>query len=69
VYLSGTFTRSSDDELAARYPSRHDYVTRVKRAADYLAVTGYITHADGRVLIADAKGEPLPAGVTRNQPD
>jgi hypothetical protein len=54
VYLSGTFTRSSDDELAARYPSGHDYVTRVKRAADHLAATGYITNGDRSALIADA---------------
>jgi hypothetical protein len=36
LYLSGTFTRSSDEELVARYRSRHGYVTRVKRAADRL---------------------------------
>jgi hypothetical protein len=60
VYLSGTFTRSSDDELVARYRSRQGYVTRVKRAADHLAATGHITHDDRRTLIADAEDEPLP---------
>ncbi len=60
VYLSGTFTPSRDDELVARYPSRYDYVTRVKRAADYLAAAGYITHDDRKTLIAAAQDQPLP---------
>jgi hypothetical protein len=59
VFLSGAFTRFTDDELAARYPVRHWYVRRVERAADDLAAKGYITHKDRRALIAAAKEEPL----------
>jgi hypothetical protein len=40
VFLSGTFTPFSDDELRARYSSRQDYVMRVRRAADHLAARG-----------------------------
>jgi hypothetical protein len=61
VFLSGTFTRFSDDELFARYAERHEYVKRVKRAADQLAAQGYITNEDRKALIAAAQHEPLPA--------
>jgi Alpha/beta hydrolase domain len=60
VFISGTFTRFSDDELVARYRSRHKYIKRVKRAADHLAVRGYITNTDRTALIAVAEHEPLP---------
>ena len=60
VFISGTFTRFSDDELVDRYRSRDKYITRVKRAADHLAVWGYITNTDRTALIAAAEHEPLP---------
>jgi hypothetical protein len=60
VFISGTFTRFSDDELVARYRSRENYVNRVTRAADHLAMRGYITHTDRTALIAAAEHEPLP---------
>ena len=60
VFISGTFTRFSDDELLTRYRSRHQYVMRVKRAADLLASKRYITNEDRKALIAAAEGEPLP---------
>jgi hypothetical protein len=60
VFISGTFTRFSDDELVVRYRSRDRYVKRVKRAADHLAVRGYITNTDRTALIAAAEREPLP---------
>ena len=66
VFLSGTFTRFSDDELLSRYPSRADYVQRVKRAANDLAARRYITQEDRKALIAAAGHEPLPAGISRN---
>ena len=60
VFISGTFTRFSDGELLSRYPSRRQYVKRVKRAADTLAAKGYITHKDRKALIAAAEDEELP---------
>jgi hypothetical protein len=62
VLISGTFTRSTDDELLTRYPSRRQYVKRVRLAADSLAARGYITNKDRRALIAAARSEPLPCG-------
>lgn len=59
-FLSGTFTRFSDDEIRSRYGSRDEYVKRIKRAADHLAARRYITLADGKALIAAARIEPLP---------
>jgi Alpha/beta hydrolase domain len=59
VFISGTFTRFTDDQLVARYSSRHEYVKRVKRAADHLAAAGYITDDDRKALIAAAEDEPL----------
>jgi hypothetical protein len=59
VFLSGTFTRFTDDALSARYPVRDSYVRRVERAADDLAARDYITHKDRKALIATAKEEPL----------
>ena len=61
VFLGGTFERFSDEELLARYPTRHGYVKRVKRAADDLDDRGYITRKDRRALIKAAEDEPLYA--------
>jgi Alpha/beta hydrolase domain len=63
VFISGTFTRFSDDELLDRYRSQDQYVSRVRLAADHLAATGYITNADRMALIAAAEHEPLPEGL------
>jgi Alpha/beta hydrolase domain len=63
VFISGTFTRFSDDDLDARYRSCDEYVKRVKRAADHLAARGYITNTDRRASIAAAEHEPLPEGI------
>ena len=60
VFISGTFTRFSDDELLDRYRSRDQYLSRVRRAADHLAASGYITNPDRMALIAAAEREPLP---------
>ena len=60
VFISGTFTRFSDDELLDRYRSRDQYARRVRRAADHLAASGYITNPDRMALIAAAECEPLP---------
>ena len=60
VFISGTFTRFSDDELLNRYRSREQYARRVRRAADHLAASGYITSPDRMALIAAAEREPLP---------
>ena len=40
--------------------SRHEYVKRVKRAADHLAAKAYISSQDRKALIAAAEDEPLP---------
>jgi hypothetical protein len=66
VFISGTFTRFSDAELLARYSSRHQYVMRVRRAANNMAVRGYITNKDRKALIVAAKDEPLPAAISHN---
>ncbi len=63
VFISGTFTRFSDEELLGRYSSRCDYVKRVRRAANGLAGRGYITNEDRKALIAAAEAEPLPVGL------
>jgi hypothetical protein len=63
VFISGTFTRFSDDELVERYQSRDQYARRVRRAADHLAASGYITDADRMALIAAAEREPLPEAL------
>ena len=60
VFISGTFTRFSDDELLARYQSREQYAKRVRRAADHLAASRYITNSDRIALIVAAEREPLP---------
>ncbi len=60
VFISGTFTRFSDDELVDRYRSRDQYVRRVRRAADHLAASGYITGADRFTFVAAAECQPLP---------
>jgi hypothetical protein len=60
AYLSGTYTRYSDDELQTRYPTRTDYVNLVSRAANNLAQTRYISQADANAIIAQAQVEPLP---------
>jgi hypothetical protein len=64
VFLSGTFTPFSDDELRARYSSRQDYVMRVRRAADHLAASGYITNTDRHELIAAADDRPVLTRAT-----
>jgi hypothetical protein len=61
VFLGGAFTRFSDEELLARYPTRQEYVKRVKRVADDLAARDYITGRDRRALIKAAEDEPLYA--------
>ena len=60
VFLGGTFTRFTDDELLSRYASRRQYVRRVTRAANHLAARGYISNQDRKALIAAAEEEPLP---------
>jgi hypothetical protein len=59
-FISGTFTRFTDDELATRYASRRQYVKRVKCASGDLAGKRYITQKDRKALIAAARVEPLP---------
>ncbi len=61
VFLGGTFERFTDQELLARYPTRHGYVKRVKRAADDLEERDYITRKDRKALIKAAEDEPLHA--------
>jgi hypothetical protein len=59
VLLGGTFARFNNAEILARYPVKHLYVKRVKRAADDLAANRYITREDRRALITAAEDEPL----------
>ena len=63
VFIGGTFTRFADDELLARYPSRREYVRRVRRSAHHLAATRYLTRRDREALIQAARTEPLPSGT------
>jgi hypothetical protein len=62
AFVGGAFTRFSDHDLLARYPSRRQYVKRVSRAAGSLAARGYITNRDRRALVTAAELEPLPCG-------
>ncbi len=66
--ISGTFTRFSDAEIRARYPTRQTYVRRVVLAAVSLAQRHYITGDDAEALIEVARNEPLPAGTLARQP-
>ena len=59
AFLSGTFTRFSNEELLARYPTHIGYERRVRRAADDLAAKDLITHKDRKALIDAAEEEPL----------
>ncbi|MGH8236186.1 MAG: alpha/beta hydrolase domain-containing protein [Steroidobacteraceae bacterium] len=61
IFLGGTFERFNDQELLARYPTRHGYVKRVKRAADDLEERDYITRKDRKALVKAAEDEPLHA--------
>ena len=61
VFLGGTFSRFSDDELLSRYDSRRQYVRRVTRVVNHLAARGYISNQDRKALVAAAQHEPLPA--------
>jgi hypothetical protein len=60
VFLGGTFSRFSDDELLSRYASRRQYVRRVMRAVNHLAAKGHISNTDRKALIAAAQHERLP---------
>jgi hypothetical protein len=60
VFIGGTFTRFTDDELLRRYASRWQYVKRVTRAVNQLAAKRYISNQDRRALLAAAEEEPLP---------
>jgi hypothetical protein len=59
--LSGTFTCFSEEEILGRYGTHHQYVKRVKRAADTLAAKGYITPKDWWELIVAAQDVSFPA--------
>lgn len=59
IFLAGTFERFEEAGLLARYPTRHAYVKRVKRAAEELDEKGYITRKDRKALIEAAEREPL----------
>jgi len=59
-FLGGTFTRFSDAELAARYPTRAKYVKLVAIAATADFLGGYITVDDAAGFIQQALVEPLP---------
>jgi hypothetical protein len=65
VFIGGTFTRFGDEDLLARYPSRREYVGRVRRAADHLAAKRYLTRRDREALIRAARAEPLPEVVPK----
>ena len=60
VFVSGTFTRFSDDELVDRYESCEQYAEQGQARRYYLAASGYITNTDRMALIAAAKRETLP---------
>jgi hypothetical protein len=57
-----TFNRFDDAKLRDRYPSRHEYVSRVLLAASTLVLKRYITFEDWEALVAAARDEPLPCG-------
>jgi hypothetical protein len=62
-FLSGTFDRYSDAALLARYGSHHQYVKRIRRAAEGLVARRYITHQDGQALVVAAQQQPFPGGT------
>jgi hypothetical protein len=64
--ISGTFTRFSDAEILARFPTRQTYVRGVVLAAASLAQKRYITDDDAAALVAAARNEPLPFVTPRN---
>ena len=60
IILSGTFDPFTESELAARYPTRTDYVRLVTAAADELLAEGYILKEDRDQYVAEAKGVQIP---------
>ena len=61
VFLSGTFTCFSEEEILGRYGTHHQYVKRVRRAADHLAAKKYILQEDRKALILAATLVTFPA--------
>ena len=66
--ISGTFTRFSDAEILARYPTRQTYVRRVALAAVALAQRHYITDDDAAALTLAAESEPLSDALPAREP-
>jgi Alpha/beta hydrolase domain len=65
--ISGTFTRFSDAEILARYPTRQTYVHGVVLAAVSLAQRHYVSDADAAAIILAARNEPLSEALRRDR--
>ena len=61
VLLGGTFTCATEAEILARYGTHHQYVKRVKRAAEHLADRKYILQEDRKALVFAAEHVTFPA--------
>ena len=57
--LFGSTTPLSDDELAARYPTRADYLRAYEASTDDAIARGVISPADRDEVLADARPGPL----------
>ena len=68
--IAGTFERFSDEELAARYPIREEYLDRYKAALDEVIEEGYVLEADRVRLLARAGEVAIPeAPDAADRPD
>ncbi len=58
--IAGTFERFSNEKLAARYPTREDYLERYEAALDDVIVEGYVLEDDRGRLLARAGEVDIP---------
>jgi hypothetical protein len=57
--LSGSTVPIPDDQLAASYPSRNDYVARYEAATDNMIDAGFALEDDREQLIADSQPDRI----------
>ena len=64
IFVGGTFSPFTGQQLEDRYPSQEQYVTQVRRSAEDLAAKRYINDRDRKALVNDALKRTLTAEPT-----
>lgn len=59
--LFGSTTPFTSEQLAARYPTKADYVEAVRMSADSAVAAGFLRRVDADAMIADAESAPVPS--------